>query len=63
MAKTNRATLIRILTEIAEDKELAAGKRLEAVKLAIVLKGKAGRAALDKVDPEMARLIEDAKSQ
>ena len=62
MAKSHRATLIRILTEIAADAENKTAQRILAIKLAMALKGKAGRAALDRVDSDIARLIGEVKS-
>jgi len=38
MARTNRAVLISILTDIAKDKRLDSRRRLDAVKLAMILR-------------------------
>ena len=60
--KTHRARLIKILTDIAESAENTTPQRIEAIKLAMLLKSRASRSALTRIDKEIARLIGSVES-
>ena len=60
--KSHRATLIRVLTDIAQNTDNTTAQRLEAIKLAVVLKSRQSRTALARIDKAIAQLIGNVDS-